>query len=568
MMRPVTLFRVSLAVIAGTLAAGCCTASAANKVWSGASGDKLWSTDGNWLPSKPTSADDVAFGDLDATGTAGPAGLSNNIVDAAFTSAIKSLRVTNGSGAHNTRLTNNLVVSGSGGVPLFIGTGIIGPNLNQTVVGTFQGPGTLAITNTTGTVVVTQGTNTAGTAGNYKATLNLVGLDNFAANISAINLAINADSNTSATNNRPCGDILLAKTNVILATTITVSESFNNGGALSSFRLGQVNTINVDTLRIGSRKGVGTLNFNTGWSSPTAKFRNKAGTGRGSWYIGEDLGSASGTGATGSIDLTGGTVDAQLATLYVGKGQTVNNAGDGVGTLTFNSGTIDANAVEIGYQSFGGGSVGRGTVNVNGTAVLKVNNNLRMGYVTTGNTDTTTGTLNVNGGTVTVAGDIVDGGADVSTTTLTLTNNGLVDLKPGGDSVAGNVTVDVLNIGVANLTNYNTLTTTNITVRAPATVFKMYDGTALSPTGAGTAGTLVVNGSLTLTNASLKLDLGSSSDTLNGTGVFEVDGTNAIAVNPTSGFGPGAYPVATFTGGIVGDVTNSLTVTGEVASSR
>ncbi len=540
----------------------------ADKTWNGVAGDKLWSNNANWTPSKPTTADDVVFGSLDATGTSGPSGNSNNIVDAAFANAVKSIRFTNTSGFHNVRLTNNLVVSGSGATPaMFVGTGQAGPNFNQTVVATIQGNATFGLTNTTGTLIVCQGTNNTGLAGSYKATLNLVGLDTFAASLSAINLAINSDGNTSLSNNRPCGDILLARTNMITATSITVSESFNNGGAQSAFRLGQTNSINVDTLRIGSRKGNGALNFNTGLASPTAKFRNKAGTGRGTWYIGEDLGSASGTGATGLIDLTGGTVDATVGTLYVGKGQTVDATGDGTGTLTFNLGTIDATTVEIGYQTFGGGSVGRGTVNVNGTGLLKVSSDIRLGFLAAGNSDTTTGTLNVNAGTVTVPGNIVDGGADVSTTTLTVTNGALVNLKPSGDSVAGNITVDNLNIGVASITNYDTLSTTNIVARAPATTFTAYAGESLAPAGVGTSGLLKVTGGMTLTNSSLKLDLGSSSDSIAVSGALELDGTNSLVINPVAGFANGTYVIATF-GTFVGDPAVNIAVGGSVANSR
>jgi fibronectin-binding autotransporter adhesin len=546
--------------------------SGADKAWSGAAGDKLWNTPGNWSPAaKPTTSDDIIFGDADATGTAGPTGLSNNIVDASFANAIKSLRYTNTSGFHHTRLTNNLVVNGSGGTALFVGTGEVGA-FNRTIIATLEGKATFAITNTTGTIVLSQGTNSTGGAGSYKATLNLTGLDTFSANVSAINQAINADGNTSVTNNRPCADLLLAKTNFITATTVTISESFNNGGAQSTLRLGQSNILNLDTLRVGSRKGNGVLNFNTGLSSPTVKFRNKAGTGRGTWYIGEDLGSASGTSATGLIDLTGGTVDAQVGTIYVGKGQTVTSStGDGTGTLTFNLGTIDVNTLEIGYQSVGGSSVGKGTVNVNGAAVLKVNNDIRLGSVLPGNTDTTFGNLTLNGGTVTVAGNILDGGDDAALTTLSVTNNATLDLQPAGDLVPGDITVDVLNIGVATMTNWNSLATTNINVRAPATTFTVYPGQTLVPGPKGVASTLNVNGSLTLSNATLKFDLADSAspyDTITITNVLTLAGTNLVDINligtPSSGT---PYTLMTYGLALSGGATN-LTVTGAIANSR
>ena len=542
---------------------------ASDKAWSGGAGDRLWNSAGNWAPSKPTSADDVIFGNVDSTGTAGSGGLANNVVDVGFANAIRSLRYTNMSGFHNTRLTNNLVISASSSsiIPLCVGTGEAG-TANQAITATIQGNATLAITNTSGIIRVCEGNPIA--SGSGKATLNMVGLDNFAASVSGIYQALNADGNTSSTNNRPCADILLAKTNYIAATTITISESFNNGGAQSAFRLGQVNTFNLGTLRVGSRKGNGLFNFNTGLSSPTAKFRGQSGgTTRGIWTIGDDFGSASGTGSTGLMDLTGGTVDALVETIYVGKGQTVTGAaGDGVGTLTFNLGTIDVNALEIGYQTIGGPSVGRGTVNVNGTGLMKVNNDIRMGYVQAGNTDTTTGALNITGGTVTVGGNIVDGGADASTTTLTVTGNGTLNMKPSGDTTAGNITVDILNVGVASITNYDTITTTNITVKAPATAFTVYTSEALAPVGVGVAGLLTVNGSLTLTNATLKLDLGTTSDQIAVTNALELDGANTVLINPVSGFGAGTYAVMTYGPSLIGDPTNNIMVGGGIANSR
>ena len=117
----------TLALLAGALLLSTQLSSAAIVPWSGGAGDKLWGNTGNWVTgAKPTTLDDVVFGNLDTTtATSGPAGVSNSIVDASFTSAIKSLRVTNTSGFHNIRLTNNLAISGSTAVDsLFVGSGL------------------------------------------------------------------------------------------------------------------------------------------------------------------------------------------------------------------------------------------------------------------------------------------------------------------------------------------------------------------------------------------------------------------------------------------------------------
>src|SRR6185436_7962677 len=161
------------------------------------------------------------------------------------------------------------------------------------------------------------------------------------------------------------------------------------------------------------------------------KLRDAAGTGRAiSWEIGDmfepntnTIGFFSSGNATGTIDLTGAMVDVLVDRITLGRGQiqvsSVNRAGDGIGTLTFGGGTIDANEIEIGIQYNGpfiGGSVGRGTINVNndagvGPALLIVRSNLVMAVQLPGapTPDATgsQGTINVNdGSTVTVGGDI------------------------------------------------------------------------------------------------------------------------------------------------------------------
>jgi len=82
---------------------------------------------------------------------------------------------------------------------------------------------------------------------------------------------------------------------------------------------------------------------------------------------------------------SGGSVDALLGTVFVGRSNTGNNTGtdgrpSGVGTLTFSQGTIDVNTLELGYETVltdpGVGSIG--IVNVNGSASLVVNTAMEL----------------------------------------------------------------------------------------------------------------------------------------------------------------------------------------------
>src|SRR5438477_9827026 len=79
---------------------------AAEKVWTGAAGDTLWSTAGNWSPAgTPVAADNVTFTNLgftDASFVLG--GAANNVVDAAFANSVNALGYRNITGFHNTTL--------------------------------------------------------------------------------------------------------------------------------------------------------------------------------------------------------------------------------------------------------------------------------------------------------------------------------------------------------------------------------------------------------------------------------------------------------------------------------
>src|SRR6185436_20657426 len=119
--------------------------------------------------------------------------------------------------------------------------------------------------------------------------------------------------------------------------------------------------------------------------------------------------------------------------------------GDGNGTLTFGAGSIDANYLEMGIQLSGGGSAGRGVLNVNRDdavipALFTLNGNLVMAVQRPGNSEPTgsTADINLNGGTLEVAGDIIDG---AGRSTINIVNGGTLDLQPAGDLTPGDISV-------------------------------------------------------------------------------------------------------------------------------
>src|SRR5205085_12162691 len=159
--------------------------------------------------------------------------------------------------------------------------------------------------------------------------------------------------------------------------------------------------------------------------------------------------------------------------------------GDGNGTLTFGGGTIIAGRVEMGVQLSGGGSAGRGTLNLNndaGTpAKLKIAGDLVMSLQLAGNTEATgsTATVNVNGGILEVAGNAIDRGGN---STLNI-SGGTVDMMPDGDTTPGNIAVDVLNMTAGVLIRFGTLSVSKITMAESITTFTFAVGETLSPAG-------------------------------------------------------------------------------------
>ena len=417
----------------------------------------------------------------------------------------------------------------------------------------------------------------------------MAALNNFTAYVQRLSIAY--DPQGLAAQRRPSATLYLAKTNYITCTASGTPGPGGNGGIgyilaevvqqagnASTNRLGQVNVFNVNGMKFGGAKtGNSYVNFNSGLTSPSVKFRDASGTGRSTWLIADSSTTAgSSSGCSAFVDFTGGTVDALLDKVYIGVGQGGNNAFyvGGNGLLTFNLGTIDLNTLELGYQFAVGSSAGRGILNVNGAgASLTVNKDIRMarnlGPVSGSLLVTNSiGNLNINAGTARVYGNIVDGGGN---SILTVTNNATLDMKPGGDTVAGNIGVRTLNIGAGVVTNYGTLSVSNLNILSPRSEFTVYSGQTLGVVGAGLTGTSTVNSNLTLTNATLALDLGAPGgaavDQLAVLATLTLQNTNSVAINPLTGFGSGTYSVATY-GTLIGDVNNNLKIVGAIPDSR
>src|SRR6185369_5729843 len=105
--------------------------------------------------------------------------------------------------------------------------------------------------------------------------------------------------------------------------------------------LGQENSIFADSIIIGRRKAMATLKFKPGFVNPSAYFRAADGSSRiNAWSIGDGATlNASTSASIGTNDFSGGTVDALVETLTVGRSQQTSG-GNGIGGFTISSGTF------------------------------------------------------------------------------------------------------------------------------------------------------------------------------------------------------------------------------------
>ncbi len=317
-----------------------------------------------------------------------------------------------------------------------------------------------------------------------------------------------------------------------------------------------------------------------------------------------------------TMDLTGGAADFLVGTLYVGRG---GNAATGsavtTGVLTYEKGTIDALTVEIGHNNQVTTQNPNGTINVNGTALLTVANDIRLARkLGTGNA---VGALNVGTGTVKVAGNIVDGGG-ASTVTL---SGGTIDLMPTGDTTPGTLSAKTVTLNSGSVLNVSQISgeqislgsTTitgspsielrnngNLDVGGQATTFTIPSGGFLRGSGVVTGnlnigaggsltpglaaapgvpavpGTLTFNNNLTLANnTSLTFKLSNSTtegsginDLVNVFGTLTFSGTTGVTIRTLpGGLTSGSYRLFNYNGAIVGGGTN-LVLSGLALDSR
>jgi hypothetical protein len=441
------------------------TVSASTMTWTnGVAG--YWTTNKSWTPNGvPGGGDNIQFFDLGATT---PAGTVNNTVDTNIN--ILSLQYGNTNNFHTTQIPSGETLSITGAAGLTVGTETDNGS-NQTVYATVKGAGTLVLSNATAELIVRQAsTNSPVTGQVQRATLDLSGLNTFNCTVSNVLVG------TLGLIERPEGTLYLAKSNSITALAsggwagIDLGDVSSNSISSASFNylyLGQTNAIFTDSIISGGGRSRGSIFFNQAFtnSNPVAFIRGTNGnTSRvTSWGVGDNGAVIGSTGSTslGTNDFTGGTLDALVNTMYVGRGENATGTGASTGLVVVGQGTLDVNSLNVGWQTASGATPSTpydGTVSVTGTgATLLVNSGMELAY---SQGAACNGTLNILNGTAEVSSITAGGGAStvaMTNGTLVLTNTMGTPAAPVGTLALTNSTLQLFavsgstNAAVTNL---------------------------------------------------------------------------------------------------------------------
>ncbi len=559
-------------------------------VWTGYSPTSdAWSMAANWTPVRaPSVVTEIMF---DNTGATNSIGVTNNIVDA--TTEVRNLMYQALSNPAATNFHTTLI---NPGITLSTHTdttpndddilGAVPTATDADDMGYWTILGTGGATLTAGNMENPVADNGSGGPGTFfdvwyrgalgntgnSMTLDMSGLDNFNYGGGVIRVGSHATGASSTSR----GILLLARTNMIICATpqigtvggIMVGVHTGYSGQTADdglLQLGVTNFIRLDYLKIGAYRGsTGTVNFQPGVldSDPTLRLRGIDGVSRVTTVgIGDSIectadgNSSNSRSATGTLDLTGGTVDALINDLIVGRNMgsgTASRQGNGTGTLTFTAGTIDVTTLSIGAQGANNAGNATGTVNVRSDATMLVNNLTLGGDVGSGS-GTGTGTLNIDGGSVIVTNSLseANGGGANGSSLIALTNGGTL-------TIGSTIAVDDLKFGGGTL-RYRSGNTSDISGTARMTFMtggatldlgpnNVTFGSAIGNAGAGSL-TKLGNGRLTL-NAANTYTGGTSV----GLGTLRVGNVSGSAT------GPGPVTVAAGaglegTGRILGPVT-------------
>ena len=334
-----------------------------------------------------------------------------------------------------------------------------------------MGGGTFNLGNTTQSV--SSFTTTSGGSGdsivtggslviNNSATNTIIGLSNganitfselsaFTFNGTSGNLTLQAGSNSSAS---PSGFIFSTNgTN-----TITASQTLFGGAATTSqnslrVALGKTNTIFTDSLTIGysysdDTAALAMMSFQAASSNATLKLRSSNGTGAlPTWIIGHTLGITK--AGSGIVDLSGGTLDAEVSDLIIGRHSATAAIAD-TSSLTMSAGSLTVERMILGEKTSVGSVALTSTFTQSGGEVVA--RNLTLGKGGNSTSAQFIPTYNLTGGNL--SAETISAGAGIfnnstSSRTLNITSATLRNISGSNLTITG---TDATTGGRVNLT--------------------------------------------------------------------------------------------------------------------
>jgi autotransporter-associated beta strand protein len=380
--------------------------------WTGGGANLNWSTPGNWADNGSPSGKSITFGNT----AAAPIGTTTSIVDGNYTIGSLGVLPAFASGTDGQTLeigpSHTLTVNGA----MTLGSRANFGNFRTTYV-TMKGGGHLVANGAVSMSV--------DNSGEVTGVVNLSGLGSFTGSSnSSFIVGLNNSSQMTLR--------LSAASNSITASSISVGSGGNSSPRDNRMELGAVNTLNANSLNVGTGRLNGWVGFQTGLAGdpiPEVVIRNRAGTGRATVLVGQ-IGVNS-TSASGTLDFTGGTVDALFGTVTLGRTTAAANTG-GTGTLTMSAGTVDATRIILGHtDSTGAGSLrATGVVNLNGGTMIA--ETLEFARDSSAVHDNVTGQFNMRGGTLRAESIIKGAGA------------GVVEFNWFGGTIANRAGVDLV----------------------------------------------------------------------------------------------------------------------------